>query len=225
MDILDLFFPKECLQCRKKGEYICNRCMGKLPLVKQICPVCKRASIDGFTHPKCIKPQSLDGLIALWPYKGVIRRAIISLKYKFVKEISNELSSLVLQKVNELFIFRDKDLILTTVPIFWIRKNIRGYNQADDITKTLANKFSLEFYPDLLIRKKLTDPQVALKKEERTKNVQGVFSLNPKYKKVIKDLSVIIVDDVYTTGSTLKEMGKVLKRNETKKVWGLMFAK
>jgi ComF family protein len=225
MGILDLIFPKECLQCKKRGKYICRTCVGKLPFVKQICPVCKKPSIDGFTHPKCIKPQSLDGLTALWPHKGVIRKSIISLKYKYVKEISSELSSLVLQRTGDLFFLKRSKCVLTTVPIFWIRKNIRGYNQVDGITKSLADKFSLEFYPNLLRRKKYKDPQVTLKKEERTKNVQGVFSLNPKYKSQVANYKILIVDDVYTTGSTLKEMGKVLKRNRVKEVWGLVIAK
>jgi ComF family protein len=197
----------------------------KFSPVKQICPVCQKPSIDGFTHPKCIKPHSLDGLIALWLYKGVIRRAIISLKYKFVKEISSELSDLVLLKVKSLFLFEKRDCVLTTVPIFWIRKNIRGYNQVDEITKIIANKFSLGFYPDLLKREKHREPQVSLSKEERVKNIQGVFTINPKLKDVIRDAFVVVVDDVYTTGSTLKEMGKVLKRNGAKEVWGLVIAK
>lgn len=225
MDILDFIFPKECLKCKRKGKYICDRCLGKLPPVKQICPVCQKASIDGFTHPICIKPQSLDGLIALWPYKGVIRQAIISLKYKFVKETSGELSDLVLKKVQDLFLFRKKRCILTTVPIFWIRKNLRGYNQVDGVTKSLAKEFGHELYTNLLLRKKLKDPQVALKKEERIKNIQGVFAINPKLKDVVVGASVVIVDDVYTTGSTLKEMGKVLKRNGVIEVWGLVVAR
>jgi len=225
MDILDLIFPKQCLECKKRGEYICETCLNKLPSIKQTCPVCQRASIDGFTHPKCLKSQSLDGLMALWPYRGVIRRAIISLKYKYVREISNELSTLVLRKAKDMFIFGDKDLILTTVPIFWIRKNIRGYNQVDGVAETLAERFSLNFYPDLIKRNKLKDPQVKLSKEERTKNVQGVFLLNLKYRSLIINHKILIIDDVYTTGSTLKETGKVLKRNGAKEVWGLVLAK
>ena len=225
MDILDLIFPKECLECKSKGKYICDKCLSKLPAVKQICPVCQKASIDGFAHPKCLKPQSLDGLIVLWPYKGVIRRAIISLKYKFVKEISEELSNLVLQKTKDLFVFQKEVEVVTTVPLFWIRRNLRGYNQVDEIAEALARNFSFKFCPDLLIRKKHKDPQVTLSKKERAKNVQGVFSLNPRYRSIIRNASIILVDDVYTTGSTLKETGKVLKRSGAKGVWGLVITK
>ena len=225
MDIFDLVFPRVCLECKKKGKYVCDKCLSKLPSVRQICPVCQKPSIDGFTHPKCLKPQSLDGLIILWSYQGVIRRAIISLKYKFVKDVSSELSKLILEKTKDLFLFQKENGIITTVPLFWIRKNLRGYNQVDEIAKTLAKNFSYDFYPDLLIRKKLKDPQVKLSREERTKNVQGVFVLNTKYKAVLKKAYVMVVDDVYTTGSTLKEAGKVLKRSGVKEVWGLVVAR
>ena len=221
MDILDLIFPKICLECKKQGKYICDKCLSKLPSVKQICPVCNKPSIDGFTHPKCLKPQSLDGLIILWPYKGVVRRAIISLKYKFVKEISSELSKLILEKTKDLFLLKNKDLVLTTVPLFWIRKNLRGYNQVDEIAKTLADNYGFKFYSDLLIRKKHKDPQVTLSKKERANNVRGVFSFNPNYKLLITNSKFLLVDDVYTTGSTLKEAGKVLKRSRVREVWGL----
>lgn len=225
MDILDLIFPKECLECKRKGKYICDKCLNKLPSVKQVCSMCQKPSIDGFTHPKCLKPQSMDGLCSLWPYKGVIRQAIIFLKYKYVKEISNELSILVLEKTKGLFLFKQGKGIITTVSLFWIRKNLRGYNQVDDIAKSIAKDVGFDFYSDLLLRKKHKDSQVSLSKEERTKNVQGVFRLNPNYKPIIKDAFIVIVDDVYTTGSTLKEATKVLKRSEAREVWGLVVAK
>lgn len=225
MDILDFIFPKECLECKSNGKYICVKCLTKLPSVKQVCPVCQKPSIDGFTHPKCTKPQSLNGLIALWPYKGVVRKAISSLKYKFVKEISGELSLLILQRVKNRFLFERKKCILTTVPLFWIRKNIRGYNQVDGVAKVLAEQFNYIFYADLLIRKKLKDPQAKLSKKKRVENIRGVFKLNPEYKSITKEACITIVDDVYTTGSTLREAGKVLKRNGAKEVWGLVIAK
>ena len=106
-----------------------------------------------------------------------------------------------------------------------MRKNFRGYNQVDGITKELAESFNFKFYPDLLLRKKHNEPQVMLSKEDRVKNVLGVFALNSKYKAVLKNAHIVIVDDVYTTGSTLKEAGKILKRSGVKEVWGLTIAR
>lgn len=226
MDILDLIFPKACLECKREGKYLCDFCISQPPPVKQVCPVCLRPSIDGFTHPKCMTPQSINGIISLWPYSGVIRKAILSLKYKYVKEIAGELSELAVQKTRGLFLFQNEGRFITTIPLHWSRENIRGYNQVDDIAKFLAQNFSLPFYSDILIRKKITISQATLSKVERVKNIQGVFALNSFYKSLIAShKSLVLVDDVYTTGSTLKEGAKILKRNGAGEVWGLTIAK
>ncbi len=225
MGLLDLIFPKKCLECKKEGKYICSECLEKLPPLGQICPLCKRASIDGFTHPKCLKKRGLNGLVSLWPYKGVIRRSIIFLKYKFVKEISRELSIYVLEKTKDHFLFKKVEGLITIVPLYWIRKNLRGYNQVEEIAFELAKRFDFRYVGDLIIRKKYRDPQVSLSKKERVKNVRGVFALNSKYKDILSNAFIIVVDDVFTTGSTLKEMAKVLKRSGAKSVWGLTIAR
>jgi ComF family protein len=225
MNILDLLFPKTCLECKKEGKYLCEACLSKLPSVKQVCPVCLRPSVDGFTHTKCIKPLGINGIISLWPYRGVIRSGILALKYKFVKEVSEDLSLLVMQKVKDFFLFQKGEGILTTIPLYWSRKNFRGYNQVDEIGESISKNFNMSFYNDLLFRKKLKTPQVTLSQKDRIKNIQGVFALNPKYETTIKNTLLIVLDDVYTTGSTLKEAAKVLKRNGAGKVWGLTIAR
>ena len=225
MSILDLLFPKACLECKKEGKYLCEVCLSKLPPVRQVCPMCLRPSVDGFTHTKCVRPLCINGIMAIWPYKGVIRSGILALKYKFVKEVSGELSLLVMQKVKDFFLFQKEEGILTTVPLYWSRKNFRGYNQVDEIGTSISKNFNLSFYNDLLFRKKLKTPQVTLSKKERLKNIQGVFALNPKYRSIIHDAFIIVLDDVYTTGSTLKETAKVLKRKGAKEVWGLTLAR
>src|SRR3990172_11818310 len=92
MDLIDLIFPKRCLECNKEGLYICTSCLSKMSEISAICPVCEKASIDGLTHIKCKKHFGLDGLVCLWPYERVIRKAIIAFKYKFAKEVAREVS-------------------------------------------------------------------------------------------------------------------------------------
>jgi competence protein ComFC len=79
-----------------------------------------------------------------------------------------------------------------------------------------------KFAPDLLIREVATKPQVGLKREERLKNIKSAFSLNPKYN--IQNTLYIIFDDVYTTGTTIKEACRVLKKAGAEEVWGLTIA-
>jgi ComF family protein len=223
MDLLNLIFPKTCLGCGKEGKYICSDCLAKVRFAKPICPYCEKASIDGFTHIKCAKKLGLDGLTAVWEYEGVIRKAILSLKYKY--------STLVGQELTNLFIrglltgsHPVKADALVPVPLYWYRENTRGFNQSIEVGKTIATQMGWKFVPDLLIRRKSTTPQTQLSGDARRQNLKGVFSLNPNYV-LGTAYSVLIFDDVFTTGSTLREAAKVLKRAGVEKVWGLTIAR
>jgi ComF family protein len=223
MGLADLIFPRLCLGCKKEGRYLCDTCLQKVWFPKPICPVCTRASIDGMTHIRCQRPQNLDGLISLWRYDGVVRKAILGLKYKFALEIAHELADLVidvLKNHNSSFIFHNS-FILVPIPLHWQRENWRGFNQEREIGKIMARKIGWKFIPDLLIRKSSTVPQAELKREQRLTNVRDVFTLNSNYKILNTKYSILLFDDVWTTGSTMREAAKVLKRNGFKHVWGL----
>src|SRR5450830_1697012 len=92
MNLLDLVFPKTCLGCGRGGKYLCSNCLGRLRLLKPVCPYCERPSIDGFTHSKCRKVYGLDGLTSIWDYEGAIKKAIMALKYKYSTEVGKELA-------------------------------------------------------------------------------------------------------------------------------------
>jgi len=116
--------------------------------------------------------------------------------------------------------------ILFPVPLYWYKQNTRGFNQSEIIGKAIAEHFSCNFIPDLLIRKKHTKAQVELRRSDRKKNIKGVFEFNRAYKsKIDNNYSLVIIDDVWTTGSTIKEAVKVLKNQGFENVWGLTIAK
>ncbi|HKC05005.1 MAG TPA: ComF family protein [Patescibacteria group bacterium] len=222
MGLIDLIFPKTCLGCGRNGKYLCDVCLGSLKILKPVCPYCEKPSIDGFTHTKCQKKYGLDGLTSIWDYEGAIKKAILAFKYKYSTEVGKELGE---SFKKELAILSNPlKGTLVPIPIHWHRENVRGFNQSEEIGKIIAQEIHLEFRPDLLIKKKSTTSQVELTVSERKQNLQGVFSLNPDY--VLSTLhSVLIFDDVFTTGSTLKEAAKVLKRAGVSKVWGLTIAR
>lgn len=196
MSILDLIFPKKCLECGKYEKYICEDCL-------------KKVSSAGWNR---------EGVYSVWKYEGVIRKAIIALKYKYVIEVADEL-------VQNMQLVPSAQC-LVPVPLFWYHKNIRGFNQTEILGEKIAKKMGWEFIPDLLIKRKPTKSQVELKGKERRKNLQGVFALNPVHKSSVINLkSIVLFDDVFTTGSTIKEVVKVLKGAGCKKVWGLTIAR
>ena len=75
--------------------------------------------------------------------------------------------------------------VLVPVPLYWYRENWRGFNQTEEIGKLIAKEMDWGFEPEILVRKRLKRPQAQLKKEERGKNIRGVFSLNPKIQPLI----------------------------------------
>lgn len=225
MGLLDLVFPKTCLGCGKESKYVCDSCLTKVKVLKPACPYCEKASIDGFTHTKCRKKYGLDGLTSIWKYEGVIKKAILALKFKYSTEVGKELAAIFVQQLmtgSDLV----KEEVLVPVPLYWLRENVRGFNQSEEIGKIIAKEMGWKFVPDLLIKNKSTTSQVELSVEDRKQNLHGVFSLNPIHKSIILNLkSVILFDDVFTTGSTLHEAAKVLKHASVEKVWGITVAR
>ena len=192
-----------------------------------MCIVCGRASIDGVTHVRCKKPFGLDGAVSVWKYEKVIRKSIINLKYKFAYEIAKELSFYIRNFLKGNITALPEKAILIPIPLYKTRKNWRGFNQSVEVGKLLAKGMGWSFVDDIVTRKVNAKPQTELKGKERISNVRGVFAINSKFKseKFSIDQSYIIFDDVWTTGMTLKEMCKVLKRNGAKNVWALTIAK
>ncbi len=187
MNVIDFIFPKKCLECGREGKYICKDCIGKV---------------------------APGGPKSIWRYQGVVRKAIIALKYKFATQIADELVGYINLPQSR--------ICLVPIPSHWHKQNIRGFNQAELLGEKLAKKMGWKFLPNLLIKTRPTPPQVGLKGASRRQNLDGVFSLNSGFK--IPN-SVLLFDDVFTTGSTLKEASKVLKVAGVKKVWCLTLAR
>ena len=192
----------------------------------QICPVCKKQSVDGEVHIHCSPGRGLNGLVGIWRYDGAIKKAIWQLKFRFIEDAACELAEhgvgelkKVLPKGSPVFL---ENWTLVPVPLHFFRKNWRGFNQSESVGKYIADSMGWKFVPDLLIRNTRTKPQVGLKKDERKENVKGVFSLNPIYQ--LHSTSYVIFDDVWTTGSTMQEACRVLKKGGAKDVWGLTIA-
>ncbi|SRR5258706_1142544 len=224
MSLIDLIFPKNCLNCGKSGKYICDSCLSKVGVLKPACPYCEKPSIDGFTHIKCQKKYGLDGLICPWKYEGIVRKAIPALKFKYATEVGKELSENFVSAIKSQYIkyYIPNTGVLVPIPIHWHRENVRGFNQSVEIGKRVAAEMGWGFTSNLLIKDKPTTSQVELSVEQRKQNLKGVFSLNTG---TSLPNSIILLDDVFTTGSTLHEAAKVLKKAGVEKVWGLTIAR
>jgi len=219
--VLDLLFPKRCVSCGKFGGYICSTCFLKIEFVENpVCPECQRQAIGGRTHPGCSRRFGLDGLVVSCKYRGPIRKAIKKIKYRFAADIHKILVSLIADSIWRFSL--PKNIILVPIPLHKLRRNWRGFNQAELLASDLAKRFEENFLPNLLVRTVDTLTQVGLSRDERRKNIKGAFVVNQNLK--IKNQNFILVDDVFTTGSTMMEAAKVLKKAGAREVWAMAVA-
>ena len=129
-------------------------------------------------------------------------------------------------KKNEKFCVQIKKYdIITSVPISKKRLKERGYNQSTIIAKSLAKDLGLQYTDNLLFKKMDNIPQSLLKKENREDNVKNVYSFNTKRKEKVKNEKILIVDDIFTTGSTANECARILKNEKVEKIGILTIAK
>ena len=204
-NILDLIYPPVCGICGKLSQnYLCKKC-------QKILENQSKFVIDENQDFN----QNFNKHLYIFKYEGIIRRMILN--YKF-----NEKSYLYITFVNFLLknekffkILKSYDTIIP-VPISSERKNERGYNQSELLAKELAKKLNIECLKNCLIKNKNIIEQSKLTKVERQKNIQGVYKLKNKEKLTNKKL--LLIDDIFTTGSTVNECCKILKQANPRKI-------
>jgi len=162
--------------------------------------------------------------LSIFKYEGVIRKAIIVLKYKYSTEIAKELADICIRNLR-LMNLVTKNYLLVPIPLHWHRQNIRGFNQSEEVGKLVAKGMNWKYEPNLLVKKISTKPQVGLKSATRLENLKGVFAIRSNYLATQPFSNVVIFDDVATTGSTIGEATKVLERVGFERVWGITIAR
>lgn len=229
--ILNILFPKRCVNCGAYGKYICDNCFVSIRYLDfSKCTECMKPSVTSLTHPMCSKKLSIDGVFATVEYKTTIKKAVYSYKYEpYIFNLSEPFSRLMYESMiqNEIFqkiLSASDNVWITCVPLHENRLKSRGYNQSAMLGKMLSEKMNMRFNSKIIKRVRDTIPQFKLSKEERVKNIAGAFQLNSKYKGKMRGKTILLVDDVFTSGSTMRECGKLLKKSGAKAVYGLVLA-
>ncbi|MDO8505295.1 MAG: ComF family protein [bacterium] len=224
---LDTFFPIECLGCGKDGEWICNGCAKKIPLSPQTsCFVCKRTNADGSTCFGCQKEFPVARLFRFFDYdEPIIKEGIRIAKYSFVKEIFKRLIDIAEPHLKAVMDGNDIDpraLLVIPIPLHPRRLRERGFNQAQVIGERVANICGGTFSTSLR-RVRATLTQAGLDEADRANNIKHAFACQDST--ALRDRYVVLVDDVATTGSTLAECAKTLRKAGVRQVWALTLAK
>ncbi|XOB42645.1 MAG: ComF family protein [Candidatus Nealsonbacteria bacterium] len=208
---LDLLFPKTCFGCQKPETYLCCDC---------------EAILEVSDIHKKLKTEQLSDLYFALEYKKSLIKTLIS-QFKcqpFIKELSRPLSSLIINHFQLIEKNKNdfKDFIIIPVPLHIKKLKWRGFNQAEEIGKHLSEFFKIPLINNVLIKKHETIAQTELAGIKRERNVLNVFQCENT--KVIKNKNIILIDDIYITGSTINECARVLKQSGAGKVIGIVVA-
>lgn len=227
-NILPLFFPKFCLGCGVEGEFVCKKCAKKIKIEELCCPACNKVNFAGRFCKKHRKQVKFDGLLFVGRFLGINKKIIHNFKYEGIKELSSLMAKVMAQVLAQNFRAEEK-LVLVPVPLFFAKRLSRGFNQSEILAQKLSQILDLPI-ANLLLRIKATKSQTHFTKEKRLENVKDAFCLSSLgQKENLKNKTVVLVDDVYTTGATLNEAAKVLKKKSAsrraKEIWALTFCK
>lgn len=218
MKILNFIFPKQCIHCSQVWEYLCLDCKKKLIAHPEICPYCHTYHRFYQTCFSCKSKKNsyLSGLVIAFVYDKVLKNLIFKLKYFHKKDIAEFLAQrlfLVLQ-TNQLLNYQTnvlkEEILISYVPSHRYRKYfIKWYNPSGEIAKLLAKKLRLNLI-NIVKKTRNTKQQVNLTKVQREENLNNSFKLKKNIKLKWNE-TIIIIDDVTTTWSTLNEIAKTIK--------------
>lgn len=168
----------------------------------------------------------MDRLIVPFRYTGGLQRALKRVKYSSSWDVVSQLVDVLIGAAPE-ELSLDASWEVSAVPLYVSKERSRGFNQAEAMGVSLARVLGLQ-YASLLSRKRATRAQYGLGKKEREENVRGAFAISNKLLATGHELAgrnILLVDDVWTTGATMKECAKVLKRNGVREAWGIALAR
>ncbi len=215
--IKKMVYPPKCTLCRcvledEEQETLCQQCSHYI-LREHICPRCGRPYEMG--KERCLfceklELPSIERMIALFPYKDVCREAVLRWKYSGIRKYGASFAKLFMYELEILEQMRVDALI--PVPLAPNRLKKRGFNQALDLANELSNLSGIPVY-DCLKRMKNTKPQSQCSREERVMNIVGSVAFKGKTMDYPELRQVAIIDDIYTTGATIRECIKIVQKN------------
>lgn len=225
--IINLLYPPLCLVCEKRdhlrSQGLCENCLKKLK--KRLPPFCVKCGRQLPGSPeeqrKCGDCEKgllfFDRAFSVFYYNGILKNLVHDFKYKKITFLSQELARLTADFIKDYAIAKNSDLVLS-IPMHPARLFKREINPSHILAKALAKKLHLDYSANLLKKIKNTAPQSRLSRSERIKNVKGSFSLKRNAESYIKSKNILLVDDLFTTGSTVNECARLLKHSNASHV-------
>lgn len=228
----ELLFPARCPVCDKPVTYvdkkdgICRECREKLPLIRGArCYRCGRgiARLEEAFCTDCKQRGNTHDYtkgLALCTYDEVMREAIYRLKYAGRREYAQTFGKMMAERFGAICRRAGVEGIIP-VPLHPEREKKRGYNQAALLAEAFGAWAGIPVYPNYIVRKKNTPPLKAMDRAERQNNLKKAFNIGQND---VKLKIIIVMDDIYTTGSTIDAVAKLLKENGVVSVYYITLA-
>ena len=196
--IINLIYPNVCGICDKiSKEDLCRKCEIQLNNIAKI-------NLDIYKNKNFVKH------LYIFKYEGIIKERLINFKFNDKIYIYKTFVNFIIKNKKICRFLKNYDIIIP-VPIHYKRKIKRGYNQSALIAKEISKKYnSIKYINDVLLKQKNNKPQSTKNKKEREENVIGAYYIKNDYK--IYNKKILLLDDIYTTGSTVNECAKALKQ-------------
>jgi len=229
--LLDTLYPPVCLSCDAPvatADALCTACFMKLRAISApMCPVLGlpfEVSLGpGALSAEAIAdPPPFDRARAAVVYNDIARALVGKLKYGDRPELARFCARLMAQAGRELW---GPDAVLVPVPLHRSRQFARRYNQSTELARTLSRLTGVPVDPQLVIRGKKTKQQVGLSRDARQRNIAGAFQPSAAMRSRLRGRRVIIVDDVVTTGATVKAVTRALKAGGAERIDVMSFAR
>ena len=217
-----VLFPPHCPLCDELipvGETACAACRKKVQYIKE--PSCKKCGkpLENPRQEYCTdcgrKKHQFDQGKAVFVYQGQIRQSMYRFKYGNKREYAEFYANAAVEKYG-VWLNKIKAEVLIPIPMYSRKKRLRGYNQAEVFARALGRKTGILVDEHLVRRVRNTIPQKELNESQRRSNLKNAFQLTAD---IVKYKRVVLVDDIYTTGSTIDEVSKVLKESGVKNIY------
>ena len=222
--LLSLFFPPHCANCgadTASGVHLCDKCAGEAKRIEP--PMCERCSepfagaiFETFTCANCAE-RKLHFECAVAPYlsRGVVREFIHRFKYDRERYLRQPLAAWLAEALDDERLQRRPFDLIVPVPLHPTRQRERGFNQASELAALLSRRCAVPVNAALQ-RIRYTTTQTRLDREQRMENLRGAFRVRQTAD--VQNRHLLLVDDVFTTGSTVDECARVLRQADAASV-------
>lgn len=228
--VADTLFPKQCYQCKQADTYLCKQCC--VAILKHtpetVCPHCLKRVPFGELEKQCYNNFLVNKLFIATTYQNqCVKKMFRDFKYRRAKALANPLATFLSAWLNahNHIQFQKNNAVVVPVPSHKSREKDRGFHPATEVAQQLANAYNLPLATNIVHKHKNIGFQTHIKNaQQRRKNVEGCFTLTPQAKNA-KAKTILLVDDIITTGSTIRECAKTLRKTRPKEIIALAVAR